>query len=40
MNPTRKAMNAAKNISKATNRKERKVLVHKWYLAVKEMLNG
>lgn len=38
MKPTRKAMNAARNISTATTRKEKSKLVHKWLLAVKEML--
>lgn len=38
MKLTRKAINAARNIRTATNRKDKKALVHKWVLAVKEML--
>ena len=38
MKPTRKALNAARNIKTAKNKKEKCVLVHKWVLAVKEML--
>ena len=40
MKPTRKALNAARNIKTAKSKKEKSALVHKWVLAVKEMLRG